>query len=224
MRTTLLSFLIAVLLFACGTNRHVFTAPQLQEFQGSKTVAVLPFFVSQTGHRAKGVTDESIQKANDELGIVFQESLYSFLLKHTGRKKKEPLAVFQSTQQTNGLLRKTGWTIQEMYAKTPEELAQLLGVDAVVMTTLSSNKNISDGLATGLAIGQVVLATASQNTVLMPGINAADLNMNCSLYDKENGRLLWKTFRQGSTSMPGNANNLAEFYSNWIAKRFPLRS
>lgn len=224
MHRALLFVSATFLLFACGTNRHVFTAPQLEQFRGSKTVAVLPFFVSQTGHRAKGITEESVQKANEELGIVFQESLYSFLLKHTGRKKKEPLGVFQSTQQTNGLLRKTGWTIQEMYTKTPEELAQLLGVDAVVMTTVSANKNISDGLATGLAIGQVVLATASQNTVLLPDINAADLNMNCSLYDKQNGTLLWKTFRQGSTNLPGNVNNLAEFYSNWIARRFPFRS
>jgi hypothetical protein len=134
------------------------------------------------------------------------------------------MADFQSLQKTNALLQKADLSIDDAYLKTPEELAQLLDVDAVLMTTLSKDKHVSDNLAYGIAVGQAVITAVSRNAVLMPGLNAADLNLNCSLYSKNDSKLLWKTFRQGSTDLPGRLDDLAEFYSNWIARKFPFRS
>ena len=114
-----------------------------------------------------------------------------------------------------------------MYSKRPEELAQLLGVDAVIMTTMEKDKNFSDGVAYGVAAGRAVLNAVSKSGTLgapLGGLNAADVNLNSYLYDAKDGKLLWKTFRQGGTDLPTNTDDLVEFYSNWIARKLPYRS
>jgi hypothetical protein len=36
--------------------------------------------------------------------------------------------------------------------------------------------------------------------------------------------LLWQTYRKGGTDLPSGVDDLVEYYSNWIAKRFPYKS
>jgi hypothetical protein len=55
-------------------------------------------------------------------------------------------------------------------------------------------------------------------------MNASDVNINCSLYDARDSKLLWKTYRDGGTDLPANVDGLIEHYSNWIAKKLPYRS
>ena len=118
-----------------------------------------------------------------------------------------------------------GLTTADVYSKQPEELAKLLGVDAVLMTTLEKNKNFSDGVAYGLAAGRTVLNILGQGTAGSAlWLNASDINMNSYLYDAGNSKLLWKTYRKGGSSLPSNVDDLVQYYSNWIAKKLPYRS
>ena len=224
MRTVLLSA-FALLLFSCGTNKAVFQSPDFeQKTARHKTVAILPVQLVQTGHRPKDVSEEALKTANEKWGYVFQESLQSFILKQTHKNKKGQLVDFQSTQKTNALLKEKGLAIEALYTKQPEELAQLLGVDAVIMTTLNHNKNFSDGVAYGLAAARTVVNVLSKTATVGTGMNASDVNINCSLYDAGDSKLLWKTYRDGGTDLPANVDGLIEYYSNWIAKKLPYRS
>ena len=224
MRTVLLSA-FALLLFSCGTNKAVFQSPDFeQKTARHKTVAILPVQLVQTGHRPKDVSEEALKTANEKWGYVFQESLQSFILKQTHKNKKGQLVDFQSTQKTNSLLKEKGLAIEALYTKQPEELAQLLGVDAVIMTTLNHNKNFSDGVAYGLAAARTVVNVLSKTATVGTGMNASDVNINCSLYDAGDSKLLWKTYRDGGTDLPANVDGLIEYYSNWIAKKLPYRS
>jgi hypothetical protein len=91
------------------------------------------------------------------------------------------------------------------------------------MTTLNHNKNFSDGVAYGLAAARTISNVLSR-TVSTSGVNASDVNINCSLYDAADSKLLWKTFRDGGTDLPSNVGGLIEHYSNWIAKKLPYKS
>lgn len=224
MRTVLLSA-FALLLFSCGTNKAVFQSPDFeQKTARHKTVAILPVQLVQTGHRPKDVSEETLKAANEKWGYIFQESLQSFILKQTHKNKKGQLVDFQSTQKTNALLKEKGLAIEAMYTKQPEEIAQLLGVDAVIMTTMNHNKNFSDGVAYGLAAARTVVNVLSKTATVGTGMNASDVNINCSLYDAGDSKLLWKTYRDGGTDLPANVDGLIEHYSNWIAKKLPYRS
>ena len=228
MRTSLLLLLFCVTMASCGVNRNVYKSADFStKASRHKTVAILPFQITQTGHVSKKETVDDIKAANEKWAYVFQQSLLSYSLRHTSRNRKGQMISFQGIQQTNAILKESGLTIEAMYGKRPEELAQLLGVDAVIMTTLEKDKNFSDGVAYGVAAGRAVLNAVSKSGTLgapLGGLNAADVNLNSYLYDAKDGKLLWKTFRQGGTDLPTNTDDLVEFYSNWIARKLPYRS
>ena len=224
MRTILLSAL-TLFLFACGTNRAIYQSPDFEQKTGRhKTVAILPVQMIQTGHVAKDISETDVKNANEKWGYVFQESLQSYILKQTVKNKKGQPVNFQATQKTNALLREQNLTVESLYDKEPEDIARLLGVDAVIMTTLNHNRNFSDGVAYGLAAARTIANIVSRTPVVTPGMDASNVNINCSLYDARDSKLLWKTFRDGGTDLPANVNELIEHYSNWIAKKLPYRS
>jgi hypothetical protein len=224
MRLVLLS-LFSIILFSCGINRAVYKSPDFDaKATTHQTIAILPFKITQTGHVAKNETSANIKEANEKWGYVFQESLHSYVLKQTAKNKKGPMVQFQAPQKTNALLTQNNLRIEDMYDRTPEELARLLNVDAVLMTTLEKDKNFSDGVAYGLAAGRTIVNILSKNVSPVPGVNASDINMNSALYDKEDSKLLWKTYRNGGTDLPNNVDDLVKYYSNWIAKKLPYKS
>lgn len=224
MRTVLLSA-FTLLLLSCGTNRAVYQSPDFeQKTARHKTVAILPVQLIQTGHRPKEVSEADVKSSNEKWGYVFQESLQSYILKQTAKNKKGQPVSFQSTQKTNALLKEQKVSVEALYNQQPEEIARLLGVDAVIMTTLNHNRNFSDGVAYGLAAARTIANVVSRTPVITPGMDAANVNINCSLYDAKDSKLLWKTFRDGGTDLPANVNELIEHYSNWIARKLPYRS
>lgn len=211
---------------ACSTNKNVYKSSEFdaQAYQ-HRTVAILPLKITQTGHVSKKETTESIKEANEKWSYIFQETLLSYTLRHTSKNRKAPVVSFQGVQQTNAILKEAGLDIDAMYDKRPDELAKLLKVDAVIMTTLEKDKNFSDGVAYGLAAGRAILGAVTR-TGAPAGTyaNASDINMNSYLYDADDSKLLWKTFRKGGTDLPSDLNGLVEYYSNWIAKKLPYRS
>ena len=227
MRTSLL-FIFSIVLFSCGVNKNVYKSADFNnQVANHRTVAILPFQIRQTGHVGKNESVDAIKATNEKWAYVFQESLLSYSLRHTSKNRKGQMISFQGAQRTNAILNELGLSVDAMYSKKPEELAQLLGVDAVIMTTLEKDKNFSDGVAYGLKAGSVLLNAVSKSATVgapLNGINAADVNLNSYLYDAKDGKLLWKTFRQGGTDLPTNTDDLVEFYSNWIAKKLPYRS
>ncbi|HEV7333318.1 MAG TPA: hypothetical protein VGN63_19945 [Flavisolibacter sp.] len=221
-------FYLSVLTFlfiSCGTNRAIYQSPDFeQQTSRHKTVAILPVYMVQTGHIPKEVSEADVKAANEKWGYIFQETLQSFILKQTQKNKKGQMVSFQSTQKTNAIVKEQKLSVEALYSRQPEEIARLLGVDAVIMTNMNHNKNFSDGVAYGLAAARTVVNVFSRSATLGAGVNASDVNINCSLFDAKDSKLLWKTYRDGGTDLPANVNELIEHYSNWIAKKLPYKS
>jgi len=225
MRIIVLSF-FTILLFSCGTNKNVYKSADFDaKAYRHQTIAVLPFSIRQTGHRAKNTTEEAIKEANKKWGYTFQESLHAYLLRYTSKNKKGPIISFQSVQKTNAILLENGLDIETAYQRQPEELAKMLGVDAVLMTSLEHDKNFSDGVAYGLAAGRTILTAIGQGARTGGlNMNSSDINMNSYLYDAADSMLLWQTYRKGGSDLPSREDDLVQYYSNWIAKKFPYKS
>jgi hypothetical protein len=227
MRITLPTLTLFCIVFvSCGANRNVYKSSDFEsKSYRHQNIAVLPFHITQSGHKAKNTTDEAINAANEKLGYTFQESLQAYLLRYTSRNKKGPIISFQGLQKTNAILSENNIDIEEAYHRQPKELAKLLGVDAVLMTTLENEKNFSDGVAYGLKAGRAILGAIGQGSRAgVLHMNASDINMSAYLYDAADSKLLWQTFRKGGTDLPSGVDDLVEYYSNWIAKKFPYKS
>jgi len=221
--------LFALIIFAfasCGTSRSVFTANDFNTRAAQhRTVAILPVNVVRSGHVGRRETDASIRRATEEWAVRFQEMLHSYVVGQAGRKRKGPVVGFQGTAQTNNLLKEAGLTIEQAYLRNPQDLAKMLGVDAVMMTTLDQRKNVSDGLGIAIGAGRDILQQIGimGTGTSIDNFNATDIRMNAAVYDGSDGRLLWKTFREGGEDMPHNVNELVQWYCNWIARKQPYR-
>jgi hypothetical protein len=230
MKRKLLYLSIVVSLFACNVNRNVYKADDFDNQSATtQVIAVLPFQLTSTGYRPKNVTEQDLQQANERWGYTFQESLHSYLLSRSGRKRKGPVTQFQSLQKTNAILREQNLDLVTLYQKRPEEVAKLLGVDAVIMTTLEQHKNMSDGAAYGLFAARTVASVTRNN----PGVNTLgpvlwipsdNVRMSCYLYGADNSNLQWRTFRQGGTDLPTSVQGQIDFFCDWIARKFPYKS
>ena len=135
--------LLVLVFTSCGTNKNVYKSSDFEtKAYRHHTIAILPFNITQTGHKSKNTTDEAIDESNRKWGYTFQQSLQAYLLKYTSKNKKGPIISFQSLQKTNAILTENNLDIEDMYQRKPEELAKMLGVDAVLMTTLENQKKL----------------------------------------------------------------------------------
>ncbi|RYY83960.1 MAG: hypothetical protein EOO15_20375, partial [Chitinophagaceae bacterium] len=139
MKRLLLLATLAVAVASCSTNKNVYKSADFSSQSAQhKKIAVLPIRVVQTGWVGKKETPESIRAANEAWSISFQETLHSYIVSQAGKRRKGPVVSFQGVPQTNALLKSAGLDIESAYNKSPDELARILGVDAVIMTTLNN--------------------------------------------------------------------------------------
>ncbi|RYZ22614.1 MAG: hypothetical protein EOO16_08405 [Chitinophagaceae bacterium] len=228
MRKTLLFAAIGLMALAsCSSSKNVYRAADFSAQTAThQKIAVLPIRVVQTGWVGKKENPESIRAANEAWSLQFQETLLSYVVSKAGKRRKGPMVTFQGAPQTNSLLAAAGLDIEKAYGQSPDSLAKVLGVDAVIMTTLDKRKNVSDGVATAIGAGRDILRvlnTGAPGNTILSDFNATDINMNSTLYGRD-GRMLWKTFREGGEDLPKNVNELVQYYSNWIAKKLPYRA
>lgn len=174
-----------------------------------KKVAVLPFTV-QVGLRPKereAMSDEQFNQMQQNEGLAAQNALVSWFLKKQNTQHYE--IQFQDVATTNALLIKAGLDINNLLAYTPDELAKVLGVDAVMGGMIQTTKPISDGAS--IAMGVLLGVYGSTNTG----------NITINLNDGEAGDLLWKYDKELSRSLGSNMNMIMDTLMRKASKKFP---
>ena len=96
-----------------------------------------------------------------------------------------------------------------MQTKTKEELAALLGVDAVISTAAVMQKPMSDGAA--VAMGVIFGAWGSTN----------DVKTSINIHDGKDGTLVWKYDFTATGSVGSNTQNLVNALMRNASKKFP---
>ncbi|MCG9972216.1 hypothetical protein [Christiangramia crocea] len=164
-----------------------------QKTADHKVVAILPFDanVSLRPKQMKEITPKQLADIEKNEGLSVQSAMYSWFLK---RKKRGDLLVeIQDPKRTNALLSQNDVNLK---AITSEELAGILGVDAVITGIFETDKPMSDGasIALGLLVG------------FWGSTNAATLNM--SVNDGTDGELLWNYNKRVAGSLGSNTDQL----------------
>lgn len=164
-----------------------------QKTADHKMIAILPFDanVSLRPKQMKEVSQEQLADLEKSEGLSVQSAMYSWFLK---RKKRGDLLVeIQDTKRTNVLLSQNNVNLK---AITSEQLAEILGVDAVITGTFETDKPMSDGasIALGLLVG------------FWGSTNAATINM--SVNNAADGELLWNYNKRVAGSLGSNTDML----------------
>lgn len=115
----------------------------------------------------------------------------------------------QDARTTNAILAKNGIQYATLSGHTPEEIAKILDVDAVVMGTFDTNKPMSDGasLALGLLFG------------FYGATNQAIINM--FIHNSDDGKVLVNYNKAVSGSIGSSSDQLINVVMRKASRRIP---
>ena len=143
-----------------------------------QVIAILPFKTSITlrPKAMKELTPEQIEIMERNEGENIQSALYSWFLT---RQKRGSLTVkVQDISATNAKLLQSDITAEVIPTLTPQQLAGILEVDAIIMGTFSTDKPMSDGAA--VALGVLIGVWGPTNMAVV----------NLFIYNAEDGEVL----------------------------------
>lgn len=151
------------------------------------------------------MTNEQINKMEEDEGYSIQSAMHSWFLK---REKNGNLRVsFLDPLTTNAKLKRMGVTSENFGDYTPDELADMIEVDAIIMGSFETNKPMSEGasVALGLLVG------------MYGSTNKAVLNM--SIYDAEDGVQVANYNKGISGSMGSSTEDLINILMRKASRR-----
>ena len=220
--------LLACIGFLCTScNRNYYIS---DNFDGITTdhrqVAVLPFDMVYTGTIPKNLTLEDMEKIREVESTAFQISLHGQILASTRRGKKPLRITLQPYQKTNAILREKGIDLINVKEQDPVELAQQLGVDAVVVSTVKKNRIMSDLASFGIDAGLEVLRVLTGSYPNPhPGrfATAKEIDASFTLVDKENSTTLWSTMYMINADWQRAAEDIIAQINRRAARCFPYR-
>jgi hypothetical protein len=205
---------LAMLSSSCGPS--IYLAQDFRSYAPKhKVVAILPASVtiSQRPNQARNTSAEQMRMMQQQSALDFQQRIYAWLLR---RQSQQHYTVeFQDVATTNSLLRKANFTDDDMRTHSPKELAEMLGVDAVLTTDVRTSKPMSDGAAVAMGV-----ATAMLTGVGAFG-NTNQANITVNINEGSAGKLLWKYDYVASGSVFSSPENMVNALMRNASKKFP---
>ncbi|QNF34878.1 hypothetical protein HUW51_19910 [Adhaeribacter swui] len=167
--------------FVSEGSKQIFSSPHLpQQIRKHHAVAILPVTAKVNYAKPpKGFNRQAHFMLEVELGNNVQQRLYTFLV----RKAKLYTVTFQNVEQTNAILQKAGM-YDHLKDFSPAEIAQVLGVDAVLTGQFELDQN-QPNLEAG---------TTAVTLKDIPG-NSALGTLTLMLHSGTTGELLWRFFK-----------------------------
>jgi len=214
---------IAISLISCQANRFV-SSNFDSETAKHETIAVLPVEMIMTGNIPDNLSSEDVAELEENESLEFQSSVYSAIIRST-RRGKRPLTVnLQSKQETNTLLKDAGISVRDSWTMNPKELAQILGVDAVVSTKILKERFLSDVASYGIEVGTQILTTAAGGTGLpIPArLNKTyDINIDVSAVSANTGNVIFSNRDVVSIDWANTPEQTIERVNRRLIRKFP---
>lgn len=176
-----------------------------------KTIAIVPVNATVRDVKSKKknrISPEELEEMEKEYRDGFQNSMYGWFLK---RKQRKKIAVdIQDVTRTNALLKKAGiHTDEDLVALTFDEIATILGVDAIFYADVATTRSFDQGGAVALAI------------ITGISVKTGDADAIIKLYNGEDGKMIWSFDRKVASSYANTPEDVADFLMKRVSKRFP---
>lgn len=224
-KTISLLSILACLLFLGSCSKPYYQAEGFKNnTQDHQTVAVLPVKMVFTGSPLMKVSKKQRAEIEEAESEAFQISFMNQLLEHSTKK---PLKVsMQSVATTNKILREQ-MTLRESWDKDPSELAEILGVDAVVRNEIEKKQFFDDLTSYGIQLGVKLISLLTKSVLpLIGGKNlhkSGDIYIRSTLMDGTDGTVLWTISQTKETDYSQAANEVIDNLNASVAKYFPYR-
>jgi hypothetical protein len=189
------------------SQKQIFESPQLSTaIKQHKIVAILPFTVKITYKKQpKNFDAEANRQQEITMSKSIQSSMYTFLL----RKMDKYSVTFQDVDKTNILLKKAG-VEDKLDELTKDEIAKILGVDAVISGDFESHQSKSEGAAIASAVlfGGFGGKTGSGTLTML-------------IHNGTDGELLWRFFKTMDDGIGTSTDDIVESMMRKVSRNFP---
>ena len=191
-------------------SKQVFESPKLKEaVKSQKLVAILPFEVKISYRKQpKNFSAEANKSQELSMSKSIQASMYTFLL----RKKSDYTVDFQDVDKTNIVLKKAG-VLDKLDETTKDELAKILGVDAVIGGKFETEQTKTE-------------AGAIASAVLFGGLGgkSGTGTMFLTINHGPDGELLWRFFKTMDDNIMSSTDDMVERMMRKISRNFPYKN
>jgi hypothetical protein len=194
-----------------------------------RRIAVLPFEMVLTGEAPENLSEAQILEIEESESFAFQTALYHAMLNRASVQRKRPILVgIQPVEETNRMLASFGLDLRDSWAFPADELAAMLGVDAVIRTTVYKTRYLSDLESFGIDMTAAVFNAATEGRLgwLLPyGITTTyDIYADSTLIDADGGDVLWKVVVERTTDWQRPANDVVVGITRTLARKCPYRA
>jgi hypothetical protein len=143
----LLTTLIGLYFFSVNSQTSLYVNPEFDRLAADhEIIAIVPFDtqIKLRPRHMKELSQEQLHNMEKAEGNAIQGAMYSWFLKRKKRGKLLNIEILEP-RITNTVLKKNGIDYDNINEYTPEELAALLNIDAVIMGEFQTSKPMSEG-------------------------------------------------------------------------------
>lgn len=225
MKNLLIPLICLILLSNC--NRDAYKTVAYDDLARSHQIlAILPVETITTGRVPEKLDQPVIEEIELAESKAFQISLYNQLSRRSGKSSGNIRVNFQHYSQTNAFLEEAGIDLRESWNRPPRELADLLGVDAVVRTTVQKEYYLTDLESFGIAVATSIISLLSDSAWPWWGYARArtsDVLVSSAVLEGEQGIAVWTTSKEQATYWNRPHNEVVDNITRALARRFPYR-
>lgn len=209
-KSLLFVFMMLLLIHSVDAQTRLFVDPEFNKIGNNhNTIAVIPFRVtiSLRPKQMQALKEGQLEKMEEDESRNIQMALFAWFLKR--RQQGKMWVDIQDASTTTAILSKNGITYSNIDNHTPEEIAKILNVDAVVRGTFDTDKPMSDGasVALGLLVG------------FWGATNQATMNM--FIHNAEDGKVLVNYHKGVAGSVGSNTDQLINTVMRKASRRIP---
>lgn len=218
--------LIVALMALVACNREAYKTSGYNDYAPAhRTMAILPTETITTGRLPKDATPEDIAAIEEAESKAFQVALFNQLSKRSGVRDGDIRINFQHYSETNALLKKAGIELRDSWNHSPAELAGLLGVDAIVRTTVRKEFFLTNLESFGISVATTIVALFADPVAwwLFPSARTSEVFASCSVLDGKSGQPTWSINRDEPTFWNKSHSEAVEEISRKLSRRFPYR-
>lgn len=226
MRSTLIFAALTILSLASCSRAYYQTGDYDYFAARHRTIAILPVQTITYGRLRERPSEEQMKIIEEAESRAFQMSLYAELAKRSGVEYNDIAINIQHYSQTNSKLEEAGIGIRESWDLPPERLAAILGVDAVVHTTVEKEYFLTELESFGLGLATTLAIFFSNNPwwIFLPDNRTSEVRSTCAILDGQEGVTVWATDRSEATYWNRSHRDVIENITRSLARRFPYRN
>ena len=221
----LYAFIASFVLFLFACSNKYYTAGNFSEkTEDHKVVAILPAEVTLAGKLPKNLSPEDIAKAEESESVNFQYALMNSILRHANTRKYVTTVNFQDINTTQKILDANNISIRDSWKKDDNELAKLLGVDAVIRMSIRKQRYMSDEASYGVGVAKsVIFRTGIGSKVPVPNSvgKTYDVYASCNLLS--DNQTLWNDNYKRAADYDTQPNVIVEWITDWFGENFPYK-